>query len=210
MQFDINRNKPTPNASSECPACKSVITAKCGSIKIWHWAHKSIAECDANWEPTTQWHLDWQAKVPESMREIIIGRHIADIKLSSGKVIEIQHSNLPVEVVQEREQFYGDMTWIFDGQEFYDRLRIKEKLWNGKPSHSFVFKKPRHYILKATKIPFYIDFGKEVFKVKGINEYENHSQEYNKDYTTYFFYGDLKQKNFFLYAEIFGNDYVGN
>jgi competence CoiA-like predicted nuclease len=176
---------------------------------IWHWAHKSLETCDGNWEPTTQWHLDWQAMVPESMREIIVGHHIADIKLSNGKVIEVQHSNLPVEVVKEREQFYGNMTWIFDGSEFYERLKITEKEFNGETSHGFRFKRPRSYILEAKKTPFYIDFGTEVFRVKGIKVYENYSSTYDKEYKSYYVYGLLMEKDADLFQEIFGADYSG-
>lgn len=210
MQFDINRNKPTPKAVSECPCCKSKIVAKCGSIKIWHWAHESLEQCDANWEPTTQWHLDWQSKVHEDLTEIIMQNHIADIKLTNGKVIEIQHSNIPVEVVQDREQFYGNMTWIFDGQDFYERLIIKEKEFDGETSHGFRFKRPRHYIIESKKFPFYIDFGVSVFRVKGIKVYENHSTDYDKDYKTYYFYGLLMDKDIDLFHEIFGTNYNGS
>lgn len=209
MQFDLNRVKPTPKAVSECPACHTKIKAKCGSIKVWHWAHESIQTCDANWEPTTQWHLDWQAKVPEEMTEIVIGHHIADIKLSDGKVVEVQHSNLPVEVVAERETFYNNMTWIFDGQDFFKRLKIKEGEFNGQTSHSFKFRKPRRYIVEAKKFPFYIDFGMGVFRVDGIKVYKNHSQVYEKDYTTYYVYGLLMEKDVDLFQEIFGKDYNG-
>lgn len=211
MQFDINRIKPTPKATSICPACKSKIKAKCGSIKVWHWAHASLATCDANWEPTTQWHLDWQAKVHESLTEIIIGRHIADIQLTDGKVVEVQHSNIPVEVVQEREAFYGNMTWIFDGADFYDRLRITEKEFDGDLSHGFRFKRPRHYILAAKKFPFYIDFHENgVFRVKGIKVYTNNSDFTGEEYKTYYFYGLLIQPDINLFLEIFGTDYVSS
>jgi competence CoiA-like predicted nuclease len=209
MQFDANRNKPTPSAVSECPACHTKIVAKCGSIKVWHWAHESLINCDANWEPTSEWHLWWQSHVHEDLTEVINNRHIADIKLTNGKVIEVQHSNLPVEVVSEREAFYGNMTWIFDGQEFYKRLRIKEKEFMGEPSHSFSFKHPRQYIVQATKFPFYIDFGSEgIFEVRGIKIYENYSETYEKDYKTYFIYGLLRDKDEDFLKELFGSDYV--
>lgn len=209
MQFDINRNKPTPKAVSKCPACQSELVAKCGKVMIWHWAHKSLDECDANWEPTTQWHLDWQAMVPESMQEVHMGKHIADVKLSNGKVIEIQHSNIPVEVVQDREQFYINMTWIFDGKDFFNRLNIKEKYFNGTLSHGFRFSRPRHYILEVKKFPFYIDFHEEgVFRVKGIKVYTSTSSFTGEEYKSYYFYGLLLERDAQLFKEIFGSYYV--
>lgn len=208
MQFDINRNKPTPKAQSQCPCCKSKVVAKCGKVMVWHWAHESLEECDASWEPTTQWHLDWQSKVHEDLTEIIMDNHIADIRLTNGKVVEVQHSNIPVEVVKDRESFYGNMTWIFDGRKFFKRLNIKEKEFDGETSHGFKFKQPRHYILEARKYPFYIDFGELVFRVKGLKKYENYSEVYGKKYTTYYFYGLLMNNDEELYEEIFGKDYV--
>jgi competence CoiA-like predicted nuclease len=209
LLFDYLRQKPTPKSVSKCPCCSTQIKAKCGSVKIWHWAHESLAECDANWEPTTQWHLDWQSKVHEDLTEIIMEHHIADIRLRNGKVIEIQHSNIPVEVVQKREAFYDNMTWIFDGQDFFKRLTIKEKEFNGELSHGFKFRRPRHYILEAKKYPFYIDFGNDVFRVKGMKEYTNTSDFTGEEYKSYYFYGLLVPKDRELYEEIFGEDFVG-
>lgn len=209
MQFDINRVRPTPKAISKCPCCESVVRAKCGSIKVWHWSHESLGECDASWEPTSQWHLDWQSKVHEDLTEIIMKPHIADIRLTNGKVIEIQHSNIPIEVVQKREAFYSNITWIFDGRDFYERQNIKEKEYYGEVSHGFKFKKPRHYIIAAKKYPFYIDFGLKVFRVDGMKVYENYSNQYDKNYKTYYLYGLEMNRDKDLYEEIFGSDYNG-
>ena len=41
--------------------------------------------------------------------------HRADIVTASGGVVEIQHSPISVDVITEREEFYGErMAWIFD------------------------------------------------------------------------------------------------
>lgn len=209
MQFDINRIKPTPKAVSKCQVCKSEVIAKCGKVMIWHWAHKSLEHCDMWWEPISQWHLDWQSHVHEDRTEIIIGEHIADVQLSDGKVIEIQHSPLSIDTVQERELFYGNMTWIFDGRDFFDRLTFKEKESKyGNTYYTFTFKRPRKYIVLATKFPLYIDFGDFVFKVMKFNTYENHSSQWNSDYTSYVAWGYIERKTFLLYKEIFGKDYV--
>ena len=209
MQFDINHVKPVPEAVSQCPCCKSKIIAKCGSIKIWHWAHESLKECDGWYEPITQWHLDWQSYVAEEFQEVIVGHHIADIKLPTGKVIEIQHSNLPVEVVAEREVFYGNMVWIFDGREFEDRFILKEKESQyGNTYHTFKFKKPRQYIIKASKFPLYIDFADFVFEVKKFNSYNNWSAEYGKSYTSWAGWGYVRERDFRLFKELFGVSYI--
>lgn len=211
MQFDHLHQKPTPHATSECPLCKSKLVAKCGSIKIWHWAHESLEECDGWYEPMSEWHLEWQSYVPEEMREVIVGHHIADIKLPSGKVIEIQHSNLPVEVVAEREAFYGNMVWVFDGREFEERFKTREKeSVVGNTYWTFKFKRPRQYIVRASKFPVYIDFGEDVFVVKKFNSYNNKGTYYGveREYTSWAGWGYWRQKDSRLFAEIFGVSYI--
>jgi competence protein CoiA len=31
---------PTPKEIAICPFCKNDVIPKCGSVNIWHWAHK--------------------------------------------------------------------------------------------------------------------------------------------------------------------------
>lgn len=207
MQFDVNRNKAHPEESSICPCCKSKVIAKCGSIKVWHWAHESLQNCDSWHEPMSEWHLWWQGRVKEELTEIIIGPHIADIKLTNGRVIEIQHSSISCEEAREREQFYGNMIWIFDGREFIDRFDIREKYDEDGNIiyHTFKFKHPRHYIVETTKYPLYIDFGDYVFRVKKFKSWQNHSQRFG-EYTSWSGWGNKEQKNMFLLREIFGAD----
>ena len=65
----------------------------------------------------TEWHLGWQRAVPPERREVVMGPHRADIVTASGGVVEIQHSPISVDVITEREEFYGDrMAWIFDAR----------------------------------------------------------------------------------------------
>jgi competence protein CoiA len=38
---------PEPRLKAICSYCESPVIAKCGNINIWHWAHKSLKDCDA-------------------------------------------------------------------------------------------------------------------------------------------------------------------
>jgi len=39
------RTKATKGAKDAlCPCCNKPVIAKCGEIKIWHWAHVSLAD----------------------------------------------------------------------------------------------------------------------------------------------------------------------
>jgi competence CoiA-like predicted nuclease len=115
--FENERVKPAKGKIATCPQCNGEVVAKCGSIKIHHWAHR-VKDCDLWSEPETEWHRQWKELVPEACREVTIQNHRADIRLENGTVIEIQHSPISNTEIAEREQFYGDMFWIFDAKKF--------------------------------------------------------------------------------------------
>lgn len=208
MIFDSLRNKAVPHARSSCPNCNTPLIAKCGSIMIWHWAHETLEHCDDWWEPISEWHLAWQEKVLEECREVRVGHHIADIKLSSGRVVEIQHSSLSVEIMQEREEFYGDMVWIFDGRPFLKSLLINEKI-SKKGNHycTFHWRRPRHYIIQCTRQVF-IDLGDRVLEVK---EFQSREKEWQgRAYTSWNGWGffHAKDENLFI-TKLFDRDFIG-
>ncbi|WDD92819.1 hypothetical protein Bsp3421_002850 [Burkholderia sp. FERM BP-3421] len=74
------------------------MVAKCGRVKVWHWAHKGKKPCDPWYESETQWHRDWKDKFPREWQEVVdhdaqSGEiHIADVKTPHGLVLEFQHS----------------------------------------------------------------------------------------------------------------------
>ena len=96
MRFAKRKGKriePNPLAKDAfCPLCNSEVIAKCGKIKVWHWSHKEIEKCDSWYEPETKWHLDWKSNFPAENQEVILGEHIADVKIK-GRVLEFQNSN---------------------------------------------------------------------------------------------------------------------
>ena len=55
-----DRIEATPKAQGICQCCGSELVAKCGTPKIWHWAHKGKRNCDHWWENETQLHRDWK------------------------------------------------------------------------------------------------------------------------------------------------------
>ena len=105
-----------------CQVCKAEVIAKCGNIKIHHWAHKSKRKCDHWWENETQWHRDWKNQFPEDWQEEILynsetgEKHIADIKTPNGLVVEFQHSPIEKKEVSTRNAFYKNIIWIVDGK----------------------------------------------------------------------------------------------
>lgn len=118
------RVEATPKARGICinPRCASLMTARCGRVKVWHWAHKGTKPCDPWYESETQWHRNWKNKFPLDWQEVIhtdskSGEvHIADVKNPFGLVIEFQHSPISPEEMRSREVFYGEMVWVVDGK----------------------------------------------------------------------------------------------
>lgn len=157
------RANAQPKGRGECPSCGQPVVAKCGRIKIWHWAH-ATNDCDIWSEGLTAWHLDWQNRFPGEWQEVNIARgdrsHRADIYTPSGIVVEFQHSYLGAEEISLREKFYGPlMRWVFDAREAYNSGRLSFS-YRGTDATwvKFRWKYPRTSICFARR-PVYLDIG---------------------------------------------------
>lgn len=120
MKFNDQRQEAQPNLSGKCPLCDQTMIAKCGEVKIWHWAHKGRRTCDLWWENETEWHRAWKGHFPESWQEIVQEadngeKHIADVKTDRGWVIEFQHSYIKPEERRSRDSFYRKLVWVVNG-----------------------------------------------------------------------------------------------
>ena len=111
------RHEAARGLSGQCPACGAALIAKCGDLRVHHWAHKGARTCDAWWEPETEWHREWKDRFPKDSQEVIQRaedgeKHIADVKTKHGHVLEFQHSPISNEERAAREAFYRRMSWI--------------------------------------------------------------------------------------------------
>ena len=137
MQFSIvngRRVKPFPKGEGICAVCCNRTISKCGSKNLWHWAHAVRQSCDPWWENETLWHREWKSYWPEAFQEVVHfsvingEKHIADVKTSSGLVIEFQNSAMNDEELASREEFYGNMIWVVNGISFVKNIDIRAKL----------------------------------------------------------------------------------
>ncbi|MCH5716684.1 competence protein CoiA [Niabella hibiscisoli] len=124
MQYALvngQRSQALKGEKGICEQCKSEVIAKCGNIKLHHWAHKIIKDCDRWWEPETEWHRKWKNHFPEEFREVsFIDKntnepHRADIYTDKGITLEFQHSHIDPNEQLAREAFYQNLVWIVDG-----------------------------------------------------------------------------------------------
>lgn len=91
------RQEAQTGLSGKCTCCGHPTVAKCGEVKIWHWAHRGKRMCDAWWENETKWHRAWKEQFPKEWQEVVHlaedgEKHIADVKIEQEYVIEFQHS----------------------------------------------------------------------------------------------------------------------
>ncbi len=123
MKFALvngQRQEAQPNLSGKCPTCDHPMVAKCGEVRMWHWAHQGSRFCDPWWENETEWHRAWKDQFPDEWQEIVHHaengeRHIADVKTGDGWVIEFQHSSIRPDERRSREAFYRSLIWVVDG-----------------------------------------------------------------------------------------------
>ncbi|MCJ7448877.1 MAG: hypothetical protein MUO72_14420 [Bacteroidales bacterium] len=123
MKFALindKRTEATKGAKGFCPSCGSELVAKCGEVKVNHWAHKGSRTCDPWWENETDWHRSWKGQFSNDWQEVIQfaengEKHIADVKTENGWVLEFQHSYLNPEEHRARNAFYPKLVWVVDG-----------------------------------------------------------------------------------------------
>jgi len=137
MKFALinrQRQEAQPNLSGECLGCGMPMVARCGEVRVWHWAHKGRRVCDSWWENETEWHRAWKDQFPADWQEVVHHaetgeKHIADVKTERGWVIEFQHSYLKPEERRSRDAFYPKLVWVVhasrrerDGKQFLEAL----------------------------------------------------------------------------------------
>jgi hypothetical protein len=128
------RSTAQPKTTGICQHCGGELVAKCGRKTIWHWAHAPKRNCDPWWETETPWHRVWKSYFPADWRERVHNdpetneKHIADVKTDTGLVFEFQNSPMPLDELESREKFYGDMIWIVNGDKFKNNFHILDAL----------------------------------------------------------------------------------
>jgi len=175
MKFAIvegERREAQPGLSAKCRVCDDAMIAKCGHIRVPHWAHRATTTCDRWWESETEWHRAWKDHFPKAWQEFIHQsedgeKHIADVKTESGIVLEFQHSHLSRDEREARENFYPKMVWVVDGRRLKrDRARFFASLDSGivitrEPRIVSVLSKENELLRDwgSSRVPVYFDFG---------------------------------------------------
>ena len=137
MKFALingKKTEATKGAKGFCPICDSELVARCGEVKVNHWAHKGSRDCDPWWENETEWHRSWKEEFPINWQEVTQldnsgEKHRADVKTKRGWVLEFQHSYLKPEERRSRNAFYSKLVWIVDGtRRKTDKLQFEKAI----------------------------------------------------------------------------------
>ena len=209
MKFALQadqRIEATPNALGVCPCCGTEMIAKCGNRKVWHWAHKTKQTCDHWWENETQWHRDWKDQFPVEWQEVVHfaedgEKHIADVKTSTGLVIEFQHSSIKREEIEARTHFYKNIIWIVDENRSFKRNQndFRERMArikNEELDYSSDFSGSNWGSLK---VPIFIDTGIDGWVIGQVPQSEADFGFYKSHYL---------QKDYFIRSLIMSGRYL--
>ncbi|QXU43254.1 competence protein CoiA [Pedobacter sp. D749] len=127
MQYayvDNIKSEPIKGSKGLCCGCGNYVIAKCGTIKLHHWAHISTHKCDSWWENETEWHREWKSHFPVESREVsfyddvLNEYHRADVHNKNGITIEFQNSPLTSDELKSRNDFYKKIIWVVNGFKF--------------------------------------------------------------------------------------------
>jgi hypothetical protein len=144
MKFALvngTRQEAQPNLKGVCVGCGGSTLARCGQVRVNHWAHQGERRCDTWWENETDWHRAWKNQFPSDWQEVIHyandgEKHIADVKTGEGWFIEFQHSHIKPDERRSREDFYKKLIWIVDGKrrirdekQFVEAVRQSRGSW---------------------------------------------------------------------------------
>jgi len=103
MKFAFVNNmktEATKEAKGICTNCGLEVIARCGELKVNHWAHKNTRACDSWWEKETEWHRSWKNEFPIDWQEFTMKdektseKHIADVKTKHG-LSSTPHKSVP-------------------------------------------------------------------------------------------------------------------
>lgn len=129
-----------------CPLCESELIQKKGTVNMWHYAHKSLCNCD-NWYVENEWTKSWLDIFNEECREVVIKnsdsdiKRIADIKYKK-LVLKLQSKSLTGEEFTERVNYFSkehNLVWLVDLREKDVKYRKTQKTYNYIWKHAYKF-----------------------------------------------------------------------
>lgn len=197
--------EPTRDVSGFCPLCCARLIPRIGRHRYPHWAHKPGAECDT-WAEESAWHYNWKNEVEKKFQEIPIEKdgikHIADIRLPTGIIIEFQKRALDPNEWEAREIFYGKMMWVI----YFPKDRLLEsnirEIYLPTLGDSLIEVKglSKRFLDSFHRFPIFLDFTDgDMFRVTEFqNSFGIKSRLYGRFLTKTEFFEDYLRNPFFF------------
>lgn len=168
--IDGTRARATPATAAACLDCHSEMTAKCGDVLVWHWAHTNRPDHCTSPYGESEWHLLWKERAIDGTQEYPhpTRPRRADVRAPSGFVVEFQRSPLTATQVRDRENDWDRrLVWVLDAEAAYnaERLRLFEPEPGLRRQRFYWFKSPE--IVRAVTCTTLYDLGDdELFYVE--------------------------------------------
>lgn len=141
------------NQEYYCPSCGAPLSTRKGNQRGHCFAHKPSRPCSDSWERShsydvSPWHKEWQSLFPRENQEVklILGdtKHRADV-LIGRTVVEFQHSIMPVQSFDDRNNFYFNLgykvVWLFDLSDLNEKGQLSFERTGGELV--FTWKNPK-------------------------------------------------------------------
>lgn len=130
-----------------CPGCGADLVLKAGEVKIPHFAHRSLADCDASSEPETSLHLHGKLQLQEFFSRLNYSTELekylpaikqrADLFVNQNMAIEFQCSAISASQIRLRTEGYRSIAiesqWIlsarFQQSDGIQLIRLKQFEW---------------------------------------------------------------------------------
>jgi hypothetical protein len=211
-----NKNKGIEAYCPFCdwPKCENQLRYNIGKVKTDYFSHPPNSNCDP-WSrgKETEWHQSWKKLINKNYCEVTVEKngvkHRADIQNKNGLVIELQNSPISVSEIYEREKFYKNMIWLFNGKasNIIPHRKTYSYYWPNN-CYEIIWANPRKTILSSQKRIF-IDIGNEEIvylqkNVDGLYYYNSNKEIFagyiikQSDFIDYFF----KCKNILIFDQI--------
>lgn len=99
-----------------CPLCLSKVIAKCGAIKVHHWAHRKGFSCDPWCEGDNEWRHYWLDFFNDDEQEVVsVGhqeKHFADVLTANGTTVLFRQTAPSIELLKQMENFFSSLVWV--------------------------------------------------------------------------------------------------
>lgn len=114
---------------ASCPTCENEVIAKCGDVRIDHWAHaNTVSKC--NLRDETVWHRMHKKRLLDAGHDIDQPKSMdGEARVIDGRVddvlgVEFVRTPPQPEEIRLMEDMHGPMVWVLQREHSYDKFQF--------------------------------------------------------------------------------------